>query len=37
LVGGGTCIKGLTGVPNLDTRQVQFPQQEHSLLCGITV
>ncbi len=34
---GRTCINGLTDVPNLDTGQVQFPQQEHLLLYRITV
>ncbi len=37
LATGRTCINGLTGVPNLDTGQVQFPQQEHLLLYRITV
>ncbi len=37
LAKGRTCINGLTGVPNLDTGQVQFPQQEHLLLYRITV
>ncbi len=37
LATGRTCINGLTGVPNLDTGQVLFPQQEHLHLYRITV
>ncbi len=37
LATGSICINGLTDVPNLDTGQVQFPQQEHLLLYRITV